>query len=102
MIKKISLIIFVCSFILTIVLGNIVGMHDERIGGSAIDGYVENDKYFIMTYEQKYLEINQTSYYINLILWISMLFFGLVLGISGIVTVFTNLMRPAIKRMSIF
>lgn len=99
--KKVSLIVFIVSLLLAITSVKILDKQGEKYPGDAISGHVEGNKYYFSS-NNEYIEVSKSTYYFNISLWICMLFFGLISGISGVIAVYTNLMKPAFKKIPRF
>lgn len=98
--RKISFILFVVCLVLAIVSGKILEKQEQKYPGDAISGRVVNDKYFFSS-EGEFIEVSKSVYYTNITLWVAMLIFSLVAGISGVIVVFINLIKPALKRLKL-
>lgn len=96
--KKKALIAFLISFPLTLILGNLVQKDTEALGGDAISGYVENEKYYIMIDDQSYKEVAKDIWIKNYILWVSTIVVAFIFIISMAISTIKYLIIPAISK----
>ena len=99
MIKKLSLIISIVGILAVILLINIVNKHENAIGGSAMDGKIENNKYYLSVGTSEYKEINKSTWHLSRVLWIIMFISSVVTMIAVLIASLIWVVIPTLKRM---
>ena len=92
--KKYIVIVFIISFLLTLVVGNILSNDSEKIGGDSISGYRENGMYYILISKTEYKEVDSIIWIRNFVLWIATFAFGLIAAISMVISLVVYFLIP--------
>jgi hypothetical protein len=98
--KNIIVLLFIIFILLSIACMIILPLHCNSIKGGAIEGKIENGKYYVMALKGGVLiEVKIEEWLINFFLWIISLFCFLSTAILLITVTVKYLMLPAFDRL---